>query len=96
MIGTTPVSNAAIGQVFKRALERLGYDATWWTPYWLRHSFVTYSLEALDESEVAMLAGHSVQVSRSQYQHPDDETLYRKSAGVRGKLVKARKEKYTV
>lgn len=92
--GTTPVSNAAIGQAFKRALERLGYDATGWTPYWLRHSFVTYSLEALDESEVAMLAGHSIQVSRSQYQHPDDETLYRKSAGVRGKLAKARKEKY--
>lgn len=84
--GQAPVSNAAIGQKFRKVLEELGYESTGWTPYWLRHSFVTYGLEVLGEAEIAALAGHSVQVSRATYQHADDETLYRRTAPIRKKL----------
>lgn len=89
--GDAPVSNAAIGQAFARTLARLGYDSTGWTPYWLRHTFVTRNLRVLTEAEVSMLAGHSVQVSRSNYQHRDDETMYEQSSGAREKLRKREK-----
>jgi len=84
--GDTPISNAAIGQKFRKVLESLGYESTGWTPYWLRHTFVTLGQEKLGEAEVAALAGHSVQVSRSTYQHADDETLYRKTRQLKDKL----------
>ena len=86
--GTAPVTNAAIGQRFKATLEFLGYEATGWTPYWLRHSFVTYGLEVLDEATLSALAGHSVMVSKKTYQHADDETLYKKTAAAGEKLHK--------
>ena len=88
--GDAPITTAAIGDAFKRALAHLGYKATGWTPYWLRHSFVTYSMESLTEAEVMMLAGHSSKITDKIYQHPDDETLYRQSAGARKKLNAAR------
>ena len=88
--GKSPVSNAAIGDAFQRALGRLGYDGTGWTPYWLRHSFVTYALESLDDSEVIMLAGHSSMQMSQNYRHPDDEIILKRSKGIREKLDAAR------
>lgn len=87
--GQAPVANASILKAFRRGLVEAGCAGERWTPYWLRHSFVTFSLAALSESEVAMLAGHSVEVSRI-YQHPDDELALYRAREARDKLDKAR------
>jgi integrase len=88
--GKTTISNAAIGDAFERALK---YDATGWTLYWLRHSFVTYSLEVLSPREVQDLAGHSSEIVDRAYQHPDDQTLYMKGFESKKKLDAAREPK---
>ena len=87
--GKAPITNDGIRRAFVSGLAAVGLEAERWTPYWLRHSFVTYSLGALSEEEVALLAGHSVEVDRI-YQHPDDELALARSKAARGKLDAAR------
>ena len=89
LAGEAPVTGAGILKAFRRGLAAVGLEAERWTPYWLRHSFVTYSLGSLSEEEVSLLAGHSVEVDRI-YQHPDDELALARSKVARGKLDKAR------
>ncbi len=88
--GETPLSGAAIGDAFERGLVGQGLDATGWTPYYLRHTFVTQALELLEDSEVLLLAGHTSIITNKIYRHPDDETLLRRGANVRDKLEKGR------
>jgi len=96
--GDKPVTNEAIGKVFKRGLKQLEKEnINWksnplWTPYWLRHSFGTYQMEVLDEEEIAALMGNGVAVLKQHYQHPDNETLYKSTIGIKEKLDKAREE----
>jgi integrase len=87
--GMTPITNAGIVKAFRRGLAAAGIEGKRWTPYWLRHSFVTYSLATLSEDEIALLASHSVEVDRI-YQHPDDELALARSKAARGKLDAAR------
>ncbi|MDR1307451.1 MAG: tyrosine-type recombinase/integrase, partial [Treponema sp.] len=42
--GRAPLTNAAIVKAFRRGLAAAGVENKAWTPYWLRHSFGTYSL----------------------------------------------------
>jgi len=90
--GKEPVSDAAIGQTFKRGLVSIGVGTAkgqqgeCWTPYWLRHTFVTYSLSSLSAAEVALLAGHSEAISRGVYAHPDDQVVLEQSRAIREKL----------
>jgi len=90
--GKEPVSDVAIGQCFKRGLKAVGVDTEKggrgerWTPYWLRHTFVTYSLASLSGAEVALLAGHSEAISQGVYAHPDDAVVLSQSKSVRDKL----------
>lgn len=88
--GKAPVSDNAIVLAFKRALVEIGEEGSPWTPYWLRHSFVTYALEALEDSEVLQLAGHVSMITSQIYRHPDDEIIFKRSKGIRKKLDKAR------
>jgi len=48
-------------------------------------------MEVLEEEEIAVLMGNGVVVLKRHYQHPDDETLYKSSEGIKDKLDKARK-----
>jgi integrase len=89
--GRAPVTNGGVLKAFRRGLAAVGLDDESWTPYWLRHSFVTYSLSVLSEQEVADLAGHSVEIDRN-YQHPDDEVALARSKMARDKLDKAREQ----
>jgi integrase len=89
--GAAPITGEGIIKAFRRGLAEVGLDGERWTPYWLRHSFVTYSLGALSEEEVALLAGHSVEVDRI-YQHPDDELALHRSRMARDKLDKVREK----
>jgi integrase len=95
--GDKPVTNEAVTKAFRRGLTQIekennGWEANHaWTPYWLRHSFGTYQMEVLEEEEIAALMGNGVAVLQRHYQHPDDETLYKSSEGIKKKLDKARK-----
>lgn len=94
--GKSPVTNEAITKAFRRGLAQIEKEnAGWksdpkWTPYWLRHSFGTYQMENLEESEISALMGAGVAVLKRHYQHPDDETLYKSSEGIKEKLDRAR------
>jgi integrase len=103
--GDAPITNEALGKAFKRGVVRAKeeYDRKqrpeseeeWkpdpkWTPYWLRHSFGTYQMEVLSDEEISALMGNGITVLRQHYQHPDDETLYRKTRGIQEKLDQAR------
>lgn len=81
-----PVDDASVLKAFRRGLDAVGLSGTGWTTYWLRHSFVTGALAALADHEVALLAGHSVQVSRAHYQHPTREIALARSREARKKL----------
>lgn len=81
-----PVDDASVLKAFRRGLEAVGLAGSGWTTYWLRHSFVTGALAALADHEVALLAGHSVQVSRAHYQHPTREIALARSREARKKL----------
>jgi integrase len=94
--GRKPVTDAAICKVFRRGMDHIKKEnPEWeadpaWTPYWLRHSFGTYQMENLEDGEIAALLGNGVAVLKRHYQHPDDETLYKSTSGIREKLDRAR------
>ena len=73
--GKIPVSNEAVVKAFRRGLANAGFGGINWTPYWLRHSFITYNMDALDDSELLMLAGHTNIATNTTYRHPDDEII---------------------
>jgi integrase len=100
--GAAPVTNEATLKAFKRGVARAKAEndrqenpEPWepnpaWTTYWLRHSFGTYQMENLSDEEISSLMGNGVGVLRQHYQHPDDETLYRKTRAIQEKLDHAR------
>jgi integrase len=100
--GKAPVTDEAALKAFKRGVaqakaenDRRGDGAVWtpnpaWTTYWLRHSFGTYQMEVLEDTEIAALMGNGVVVLKKHYQHPDDETLYQANKGIQQKLDQAR------
>ena len=91
--GERPVTNEAIVQAFRRGIRAHGIDATNWTPYWLRHTFGTYSLDALEDSELLLLMGHTNVATNAIYRHPDDDQLVRRASGAQAKLEAAREKK---
>lgn len=91
--GKVPISIATIENVFKRALEFLGYNSRGWTPYWLRHTFVSYAAEALDDSEMLMAVGHTNLGMNNNYRHLEDETVLKRSKSIREKLDAMREDK---
>lgn len=91
--GRVPLSIATIENVFKRALAYLGYDATGWTPYWLRHTFISYAAEALDDSQMLMAVGHTTIGMNKNYRHLTDKIVLKRSVGIRDSLDKIREKK---
>ncbi len=79
-----PVSNEAAIKAFRLAMERNGYGDRGWTPYWLRHTFITYGQEVLSPEDIKLLAGDYHHIDG--YDHSDEEALYRKGLGAKGKL----------
>ena len=84
--GRAPVTNEGIIKAFRRGLEATGMKTASWTPYWLRHSFITYALDSLEDSELLLLAGHTNIVTNAIYRHPDDEVVLQRSRKAREKL----------
>lgn len=89
--GAAAVTDAAMGDALRRGLEAIKESRPEWTPYWLRHSFVTYAMADLTSQEVASLAGHSVAIAEGTYSHPDDEVILQRTKRARAKLDGAKK-----
>lgn len=77
--GAAPVSGMGVISAFRRGLKAAGYAGEPWTPYWLRHSFGTYHLADLDDSELLMLMGHTNIVTNATYRHPDDDIVRKRA-----------------
>jgi integrase len=88
--GEAPVTNAGIVKAFRRGISGLGLNAPHWTPYYLRHSFVTYQAEILSREELQALAGHTNEATNRIYQHLDDMGVYRQNLSAKEKLDKSR------
>lgn len=91
--GKTPITGAGIVKAFRRGLKEAKVEGDTWTPYNLRHSFGTYSLEALDDAGLFTLMGHTNMATSSVYRHPDDLTLLRNAVELRDKLDAMREPK---
>lgn len=99
--GNAPVTSEGIRQAFKYGLmaitesspegaKAIGIGTKEWTPYWLRHSFGTYHLAELDDTEILMLMGHTNIVTNAMYRHPDDDIVRRRALPLREKLDRSR------
>jgi len=88
--GEAPVTDAAVGVAFERALRSLGFDTTGWTPYYLRHTFATKAMEVLNDQELQMLLGHTNLTTNKIYRHPSNETMLKRTKGFRDRLDSAR------
>jgi len=91
--GKAPISNNAVLKAFKATMKEQGYSGLGWTPYWLRHSFVTYESEHLTPEQVNMLAGDSEHIK--DYKHFDVEGLRIQGMEAKERLDKARNEENT-
>jgi integrase len=83
-----PVSNEAVLKAFNAAMEGNGYGDRRWTPYWLRHTFITYGQEVLSLDDIKLLAGDYHHIDG--YDHTDEEALYKKGLAAKVKLDKER------
>jgi site-specific recombinase XerD len=90
--GNAPVTNEGIIKAFRRGLTEMGLQAENWKPYWLHHSFGTYHLDELEDSELLVLMGHTNIVTNAIYRHPDDETVLIRSKCIREKMDNAREK----
>jgi integrase len=91
--GRRPIGAVTVIRAFKRGLVNAGVSGKPWTPYWLRHSFGTYHMENLNQDEIMRLMGHHTALVTRNYQHPDNEMLYRSAKGIQRKLEFFREQK---
>jgi integrase len=75
---------------FHKAVERAGIRRPELTPYWLRHTFNTRSLETLSEGLVQHLMGHNTEAMSRHYRHADAESLAREAVKIRDQVNAAR------
>ena len=90
-VGRHPVSNEAAIKAFKIAMERNGFGDRGWTPYWLRHTFITYGQEVLGPEDIKLLAGDYHHIDG--YDHSDEEGLFKKGLEAKKKLDRERQKK---
>ncbi|MGO8695954.1 MAG: tyrosine-type recombinase/integrase [Rectinemataceae bacterium] len=88
--GAVPLTTEGIAKHWRESCGRAGVDPAGRTPYSLRHTFNTYTLEQLPEAEVQRLMGHRSEAMTRHYRHPDVESLLRAGLAAREALDKAR------
>jgi len=84
--GTSPVTREAVIKAFRGGLKRVGLEGQPWTPYYLRHSYATYNMDALTEKEMIDQMGHSTILQTLTYQHPSDDIVLARAESAREKL----------
>jgi integrase len=75
---------------FRKAVERAGIGRPELTPYWLRHTFNTRSLESMPDDLVRHLMGHNTEAMSRHYRHADAESLAREASRIRDQVNAAR------
>jgi len=81
-----PYSTHRLSWNFHQAAMRAGLDRPELTPYWLRHTFNTRSLETMPEELVQHLMGHNTEAMMRHYRHADAESLTREAARIRDRV----------
>jgi integrase len=71
---------------FHKAVERAGLNKSELTPYWLRHTFNTRSLENMPDELVRRLMGHNSEAMMRHYRHADVESLTREATRIRDQV----------
>jgi integrase len=71
---------------FRKAVERAGINKPELTPYWLRHTFNTRSLESMPGDLVRHLMGHNTEAMTRHYRHADAESLTREAVRIRDQV----------
>ncbi|MDR2019816.1 MAG: site-specific integrase [Treponema sp.] len=68
---------------FHRAVRLAGLEREDLTPYWLRHTFNTRSLETLPDEVVRRLMGHGTEAMTRHYRDADVDSLIREAGKIR-------------
>jgi integrase len=82
----TPYSTHRLSWNFHEAVKRAGIERPELTPYWLRHTFNTRSLETMPDDLVRRLMGHGTGAMTRHYRHADAESLAREAALIRDRV----------
>ena len=85
-----PYSTHRLSHNFKEAVARAGINRPELTPYWLRHTFNTRSLETLSDDLVRRLMGHNTEGMTRHYRHADAESLAREAVKIREQVNASR------
>jgi integrase len=85
-----PYSTGRLSSNFRQAVERAGLNRPELTPYWLRHTFNTRSLESMDSKLVQHLMGHNTLDMTRRYRHADAESLARTAVKIRNEVNASR------
>jgi integrase len=78
-----PFDPHRLNWAFHRATRLAEIDRDDLTPYWLRHTFNTRSLETLPDDVVRRLMGHSTEAMTRHYRDADVDSLKREAAKIR-------------
>jgi integrase len=70
-----PVSDSRLSTVFRKGVKRAGLNRPELTPYWLRHTFNTRTLEKYPDEIVRRLMGHVSPRMTRYYRHADTRSL---------------------
>jgi len=85
-----PYSTDRLSWNFHKAVERAGIKRPELSPYWLRHTYNTRSLETLPDDLVRHLMGHNTEAMSLRYRHADAESLAREASKIRDQVNAAR------
>jgi integrase len=78
-----PFDTHRLNYAFRRAVRRAEIGRDDLTPYWLRHTFNTRSLETLPDDIVRRLMGHSTEAMTRHYRDADVDSLIREAEKIR-------------
>jgi integrase len=78
-----PFDPHRLNWAFRRAVKRAEIERTNLTPYWLRHTFNTRSMETLPDDVVRRLMGHSTEAMTRRYRDADVDSLIREAEKIR-------------
>jgi len=68
---------------FRAGVQRAGLNHPEYTPYWLRHTFNTRSLDDFSDETVRLMMGHKTEAMTLHYRHPDIESLKREARKIK-------------
>ena len=81
-----PYAPSRLSRNFRESVFRAGLNRPELTPYWLRHTFNTRSLETMPDELVRHLMGHNTESMTRHYRHADAESLAREAMRIKDQV----------